>query len=79
MNEKEITLERVIDAPVEKVWNAWTDERQVAAWWGPKGVSIPECAVDARVDGALKIVMLAGEELGLWQVSAGRCRAFSLK
>ena len=31
----EIYITRVYDAPVETVWEAWTDPHQVAQWWGP--------------------------------------------
>ena len=63
-NEKEITIERVFNAPREKVWKAWTDPVELAKWWGPNGVTNPVCEVDARVGGAMHIVMLAGAELG---------------
>lgn len=62
--EKQITLERIIDAPRERVWQAWTDPKEVAMWWGPQGVTIAECTMDVRIGGKLSIVMLAGKELG---------------
>jgi len=34
---RELTFERVFDAPREKVWAAWTDAEQLAMWWGPRG------------------------------------------
>ena len=61
---KEVTFERTYDAPVEKVWKAWTDPRQLKKWWGPDNVSIPECEVDLRVGGRFYIVMEAGEAMG---------------
>ena len=36
----EISITRVYDAPVKAVWDAWTDPKQVAKWWGPRGFSI---------------------------------------
>ena len=63
-NEKELTIVRELSAPREKVWAAWTDAAQMAQWWGPQGVTVPECEVDAREGGSLRIVMLAGPELG---------------
>jgi uncharacterized protein YndB with AHSA1/START domain len=36
----EIHIHRVYDAPVEAVWDAWTDVKQVAKWWGPRGFSL---------------------------------------
>jgi uncharacterized protein YndB with AHSA1/START domain len=62
--EKEIRIERILDVPVERVWDAWTKADKVKEWWGPNGVTNPVCEVDPRVGGALYIVMLAGPELG---------------
>lgn len=63
-NTRELTLTRVFDAPREAVWKAWTDPGELAAWWGPDGVTNPECTVDARVGGSIRVVMLAGPSLG---------------
>jgi len=32
--EREIHIERIFDAPRERVWQAFTDPTQVAQWWG---------------------------------------------
>ena len=61
---KEVTFERTYDAPIEKVWQAWTNAGQLKQWWGPNDVSIPECEVDLRVGGRFYIVMEAGEAMG---------------
>lgn len=61
---KELTLTRVFDAPREPVFKAWTNPEILSKWWGPNGVTNPECEIDARVGGKLHIVMLAGKELG---------------
>jgi uncharacterized protein YndB with AHSA1/START domain len=61
---KEVEFERTYDAPVEKVWQAWTDPEQLKIWWGPHDVTIPECQVDLRVGGRFYIVMEAGEGMG---------------
>jgi uncharacterized protein YndB with AHSA1/START domain len=62
--EKEISIERILDVPRERVWQAWVDPKELAQWWGPKGVTNPISEVDARVGGELHVVMLAGSELG---------------
>ncbi len=54
---KELTLTRVIDAPRERVWAAWTDAKLLAQWWGPNGFTSPICEVDARPGGAILIHM----------------------
>ena len=61
---KEVTFERTYDAPVEKVWQAWTTPEQLKEWWGPNNVTIPECEIDLRVGGRIYIVMKADESMG---------------
>jgi uncharacterized protein YndB with AHSA1/START domain len=40
---RELTITRVIDAPREAVFEAWTDPKQMARWWGPNGFANPVC------------------------------------
>lgn len=47
----EIKIERVFDAPVRAVWDAWTDPAQVAQWWGPRGFTITTHSKDLRPGG----------------------------
>jgi uncharacterized protein YndB with AHSA1/START domain len=61
---KELNITRTFDAPLDKVWQAWTDPEQIAKWWGPRGVTNPTCEWDAKPGGKIHIVMLAGAELG---------------
>ncbi len=64
--EKYITLTKIIDAPRERVWEAWTNPDQVAQWWAPNGFTNPVCEVDAKVGGQIYIVMQGGEDMGEW-------------
>jgi uncharacterized protein YndB with AHSA1/START domain len=57
--ERELTLTRVLNAPRERVFKAWTDLKELAQWWGPKDFINPVCEVDLRPGGALRIVMRA--------------------
>jgi uncharacterized protein YndB with AHSA1/START domain len=66
---RQLTIERLIKAPREQVFKAWTDPTLVAQWWGPDGVTNPVCELDVRPGGAIDIVMLAGPELGEMQGS----------
>ncbi|HET9721555.1 MAG TPA: SRPBCC domain-containing protein [Candidatus Saccharimonadales bacterium] len=61
---KEVEFERTYDAPVEKVWQAWTDPEELKQWWGPDNVTIPECEVELEVGGRFYIVMQATEAMG---------------
>jgi uncharacterized protein YndB with AHSA1/START domain len=53
----EMLMSRVVLAPRELVWKAWTDPAHLAKWWGPRGFTNPRCEVDLRVGGALHIDM----------------------
>jgi uncharacterized protein YndB with AHSA1/START domain len=53
----ERTFTRQLDAPRALVWKAWTDPKQLAAWWGPKHFTNPECRVDLRPGGPLFVLM----------------------
>jgi uncharacterized protein YndB with AHSA1/START domain len=64
VTHKEFTITRVFDAPREMVYKAWTDPKMIEKWWGPKGVFIPICEIEAKIGGRIYIVMEAGEELG---------------
>ena len=55
----EVTLTRIIDAPRELVWKAWTDPAMLARWWGPHGFTNPRCEADVRAGGKILIHMQA--------------------
>lgn len=47
----EIRIVRIYDAPVNAVWDAWTDPKQVAQWWGPRGFTLTTHSKDLRPGG----------------------------
>lgn len=55
MSEKnkpnEIYITRIYDAPVKLVWEAWTDPKKAALWWGPRGFTITTHSKELRVGG----------------------------
>jgi uncharacterized protein YndB with AHSA1/START domain len=55
--EQELVLTRVLYAPRELVFKAWTDPKHVAQWWGPHGFTNPVCELDVRPGGAIRIHM----------------------
>lgn len=56
-NSNELNLVRVYDASVKDVWNAWTDPKKAAKWWGPRGFTITTHGKDLRVGGFWKYTM----------------------
>ena len=55
--DRDFVITRVIDAPPELVFRAWTDPKHLARWWGPRGFTNPVCEMDARPGGRYRIVM----------------------
>lgn len=53
----ELRLTRVYDAPVQVVWDAWTDPAQVAQWWGPRGFTLTTHSKDLRPGGSWDYTM----------------------
>jgi len=54
--EREIVLTRVIAAPRERVFAAWTDPKQVVQWFGPAGFKIETLEIDIREGGRWRFI-----------------------
>ena len=52
-----VVIERSFDAPVELIWQMWTDPEHFKAWYGPDGVTILVATMDVRVGGTRLICM----------------------
>ncbi|WP_338757633.1 SRPBCC family protein [Nocardia vulneris] len=55
--EREVVISRIIDAPRELVFEAFTAVRHLSRWWGPAGFSTTTRAFEFRVGGAWDFVM----------------------
>lgn len=55
---KTVVVSRLIDAPRERVFDAWIDPAKLARWWGPNGFSNPRCEIDPRPGGKIHIDMI---------------------
>jgi uncharacterized protein len=56
---QEMVVARIIDAPREAVYAAWTQPERLWRWFGPAGFTLPRCEVDVRVGGSYRFVMRA--------------------
>ena len=56
-SDREIVITRVVHAPRELVWQAWTDPRHVVNWWGPRGFTTTIKKMDFRIGGVWEHVM----------------------
>ena len=61
---QEIEITRVLDAPRELVWKAWTEPERIARWWGKRGWSTPPESVrlDVRPGGVFRLNSINDED-----------------
>jgi uncharacterized protein YndB with AHSA1/START domain len=61
--DQQVLITRIFDAPRERVFRAWIDPDQVAAWFGPEGMDTPRdrINIDPRVGGRYELTMVQGE------------------
>lgn len=55
--DRELVLTRLINAPREKVYRAWTDPELLKQWFAPKPYTTPVVEVDVRPGGSAYFVM----------------------
>jgi uncharacterized protein YndB with AHSA1/START domain len=47
----ELKINRIYDAPVKTVWEAWNDPKQAAKWWGPRGFTLTSHSKELKPGG----------------------------
>ncbi len=57
LNNRTLRIERTFNAPIQVVWDAWTQAEQIALWWGPKGMQTKVIQHDFKVGGRWRYVM----------------------
>ncbi|HVV53738.1 MAG TPA: SRPBCC domain-containing protein [Mucilaginibacter sp.] len=66
LDAKKIHVVREFNAPIEKVWKAWTDPDQLEKWWGPKPWVAITKSMDFTVGGAWLYYMAGPEGQKYW-------------
>lgn len=56
-----LVLERLLDAPVAKLWRCWTQAPLLKQWFCPHPWSVARAELDVRPGGQSRIVMLSPE------------------
>ena len=60
-SDRELVLTRLIDAPREKLYRAWTDATLLKQWFAPLPWTTPHAELDVRPGGTSNIVMRSPE------------------
>lgn len=56
-SDRELLMSRMLDAPVELVWEVWTQPEHIVHWWGPNGFTNRIDLMDMRPGGEWHLVM----------------------
>src|SRR5260370_38482937 len=66
-SERELTIERLFDAPRELVFKCWTEPEHLARWIGPKGFSGTILTCELREGGNYRARMRGPDRQDHWQ------------
>ena len=61
-----VTVEREFDAPLDKVWAAWTESDLLEKWWAPQPYKVETKSMDFRVGGFWIYAMVSPENEKHW-------------
>jgi uncharacterized protein YndB with AHSA1/START domain len=63
-----VVIERIFDAPVDLIWQMWTEPEHFKAWYGPDGAAVPVAKMDVCVGGSRLVCMEMDTPGGLMQM-----------
>jgi uncharacterized protein YndB with AHSA1/START domain len=55
--DRELRISRKLNAPVELVWEVWTNPQHIANWWGPNGFTNTITKMEVTPGGEWDLVM----------------------
>ena len=67
IQDDELLIERIFDAPRELVFRVWTKPEHLMKWWGPKSFTPLAIEQDFRVGGTYHYGMLSEEGREVWK------------
>lgn len=56
-HDRELVISRTLNAPVELVWEVWTNPEHIAKWWGPDGFTNTISTMEVTPGGGWDLVM----------------------
>lgn len=69
VSEDAVVIERTFDAPVELIWQMWTNPEHFKNWYGPQGFTIPVADMDLRVSGKRLVCMSSPDgSMKMWTI-----------
>ncbi len=62
-----VVIERTFEAPVDLIWQMWTQPELFQKWYGPKGFTVPVAKMEMRVGGKRLICMASPDgSMKMW-------------
>ena len=62
-----VVIERTFDAPVDLIWQMWTQPDHFKMWYGPQGFTVPVADMELRVGGKRLICMASPDgSMKMW-------------
>jgi uncharacterized protein YndB with AHSA1/START domain len=62
----QFVISRTFNAPLDRVWKAWTEPEQMARWWGPKGFKTDVKTLDLKPGGLFHYRMDSPQGQEMW-------------
>ena len=56
-SDRELKISRLLNAPIELVWEVWTDPNHIKNWWGPNGFTNTISNMDVTEGGEWDLIM----------------------
>ena len=66
MKRKKLIIDRTFNAPIDKVWAAFTNPEILAKWWSPAGMKNYHASTDVRVGGEFRYCFESSEGVRYW-------------
>jgi uncharacterized protein YndB with AHSA1/START domain len=67
VSEDAVVIERTFNAPVDFIWQMWTQPEHFQKWYGPQGFTVPVAEIDVRVGGKRLICMASPDgSMKMW-------------
>jgi uncharacterized protein YndB with AHSA1/START domain len=66
MTQMKLIIDRNFNAPIDRVWDAFTNPGMLAKWWSPAGMTNCHASTDVRQGGEFRYCMQSSEGAKYW-------------
>ena len=67
LSTKSVVIERTFNAPIELIWQLWTDPDHFKNWYGPAGFTVPLAEMNVQEGGKRLICMASPDgKMKMW-------------